>query len=498
MEISHYKKAINKLQNFENEYNPFQWKIKKIPIWSFARYRIATRVRLSESREKKKNSEKSEFIKRFWQKIRKALTCLAPASLFIKNIKSSKKLYVGSTNCRRGEKHYKLYNIFFDPLIDYFQDDSYLVLEQNNGFFTKKQLNQVYSKNFKILDFAVNIFTARSQLDLISRYYYTYKINLLLKNIDCSKLGITKKQLVSILVGSSIPVIKSGEFFISLLKKIKPEIIVTTCGYCYWMLILTYYANMLRIPVVELQHGVINSEHAGYIFPKNIGELSANPYPKAVLTFSGHYADILKQHSNLPTQFLNAGHLYMRSMRYAKVNEKELRQSLNIPPDKKIILITTQPVTQLLLHDLIYNFSISLPEQFHIILKIHPNEKKNYKTAYKALLNLKNITFIINDRPTLYELFRMCTVHASVFSTSLEEASAFGLYNFVIKKPGWENMQTLINLKGAYLVTDHLDFIDKIQHLESYPQNAEGYFFDLNQYDINGIFSKILNSKKTF
>jgi hypothetical protein len=72
-----------------------------------------------------------------------------------------------------------------------------------------------------------------------------------------------------------------------LLRRVDPELLVLVVSYGRGMKVLIEVAKALKIPVVELQHGVIHAEHAGYDHPEDV---EVDLFPDWLWTFGSFWA----------------------------------------------------------------------------------------------------------------------------------------------------------------------------------------------------------------
>ena len=81
-----------------------------------------------------------------------------------------------------------------------------------------------------------------------------------------------------------------GKYF-KVLKKINPKMIVEVVNYSFSRMIVNEYAHMYGIPVVELQHGIIYSEHAAYNFASGF---DIKQYPDKIFLYSDFWKDQMR------------------------------------------------------------------------------------------------------------------------------------------------------------------------------------------------------------
>lgn len=66
-------------------------------------------------------------------------------------------------------------------------------------------------------------------------------------------------------------------------------------AYDYKKMALISAAKKLKIPTVELQHGIIYKSHLAYIYPK---VLSRELFPDYLLTYGEHFSKLVRKYSS--------------------------------------------------------------------------------------------------------------------------------------------------------------------------------------------------------
>jgi hypothetical protein len=180
-----------------------------------------------------------------------------------------------------------------------------------------------------------------------------------------------------------------------------------------------------KIPVIELQHGLIAGEDIFYVLPGAI-----RPVEKKML-----FADEIWVYGQFWKEQLLKGAGYDESRikifgYYPFViqpSEKQKKTYGDIFPGKKNILVTTQTF----MHEYFCSYILFLSQDlirrnadYGILVKLHPAESID---KYSAISRLENVK-IVNEN--LDVLFPLVHLHVSVFSTTLFDALRYDVPNF--------------------------------------------------------------------
>jgi hypothetical protein len=221
-----------------------------------------------------------------------------------------------------------------------------------------------------------------------------------------------------------------------ILKNTLPKAIVTVNGNSVGNMLMIFTANQMGIPTVELTHGLINRQHIGYIF-KNVSRKERNSLKKAcanyIITHGKLQSNILIEEGTFwdRDKIIDLGFAYLDYfINNVNVDEKEIRTRLNIGSQLNILVITSQEPLQALLRDML--FAVDVPDDWFVVVKLHPAEMVSWEKSYSSLLNKSRLGFVTDEDVSIYELLKISTAHASFYSNVLWEAAAFGLGNYII------------------------------------------------------------------
>jgi hypothetical protein len=213
-----------------------------------------------------------------------------------------------------------------------------------------------------------------------------------------------------------------------LLKRIKPRIVILAVSYGKEDFIEA--CKSLKIPVAELQHGLINQFHVAYSFKGDI---------RRKLTF--------------PDYLLSFGEFWKEGVEYPIDDSKiiivgyplidEQRERYKALKKKKQIVFISQTTAG----ERISKFALELSKienlPYNIVYKLQPQECDLWKTLYPWLIDA-NLEVIDKKTDILHKILAESEIQIGVSSTALYEGLAFGLRTYLIDYTGVEYFQSLL------------------------------------------------------
>lgn len=458
-----YNLYIANINKFEVENHVGNFEFRKVELWPLIRFKLFMKLfnNTSDISHKKSFLSRAKFL---------LFTLFHNRSKTINQLQKTKYLFLGSENARRAFKKGRAYHIFFDALIEKYKIENYAILELNNSF--KK--NQKYSDNITNIDSLM----MKNWLVANILYFFTptvsTQINKLVDSWKFENFLIKKSVIKKMLHLAYLEYKVNSRTFKSIVNKTNPKILFFTCSYCYWNNMAVQFFNKLHITTIELQHGVINNNHIGYIYPqKNFGDC----VPSHFLVFGMKEYEILKDKLN--SKIITEGNCYFQLIQSNdQFDKKDIGTTWPKLKNKKIILVTSQGLTGNYLINFFEKVSNLLSLEYAIVYRLHQNERSNYNiNTYRNLLLKENVVVQIDDTISLPQMLKQAKVHTSVFSTVLEEAVAFSVPNIIIKYNGWKNAEYLINKKLALVASSPAEFIKLIERIETPPKNESDFFY---------------------
>jgi hypothetical protein len=241
-------------------------------------------------------------------------------------------------------------------------------------------------------------------------------------------------------------------------------------------------ADKFNIPVIEVQHGIIDYGHLSYNYNKNINYEGGRVFlPSYFFTFS----DFWKREIYYPVKdILTMGNSYF----YNTINKIK-------PSNKqKGILVASSDVFGEQLKELVIDFSKK--HKIPIYFKLHPNQffqKGYYKEIFKEFGNVQ----VFTNEKSIYELIELSCAVLVIQSTALYEALHLKRIGVIFKRQTYTRHQHLFGDKNVYLIddSDELHNVIKNQFQENY-QNEFIYFNDFDSMkfiNFNQILNKVSN-----
>jgi len=318
------------------------------------------------------------------------------------------------------------WDIYTDPIIEQINQD-YLLVESP---YLASHKTPAKTQNIRYLDMITYADGVRNKLQLYNnldwedREFFD-KIEIELENrfgvtINVTELG--KREILS--RNTRLPLYRKA------LKRIDPEVVVLVVSYGKETFIEACQEK--RIPVIELQHGVIHRGHFGYHYP---GDRQKRHFPDYLLTFGKYWDDCVEYPIIEGITASGYPYLEQRREKYADVSSKD-----------QILFISQGTIGEQL-----SKFAVEVNEHqgidHEIIYKLHPGEYDRWQREYPWLIDT-NINVIDGSEPPLYHLFAESSVQIGVYSTAIYEGLCFNLETYLYDCFNVENLDPLID-KGT-------------------------------------------------
>lgn len=247
-----------------------------------------------------------------------------------------------------------------------------------------------------------------------------------------------------------------------------------------------------NIPVIELQHGVINEKHQAYYLPK---EFNREHFPDYLFTYGVNELKYFNQKNFfLPNEkIIPVGYSFIEKATSNPSSFKEYEQDLRTRFDAIIVYSFQEPFDDFIISFISKAASISSSIGFLIIPR-DPN---------RIFSSDLPTNIIIERRANIYEALKICDFHVTINSTCALEAFRFGKPTILIDKNNWASLyygDTFKNLKGVKYINTVEELVHCIQD-NDFP-TPEGIieegtlFFNTNfQINFKRAIEKIINSK---
>ncbi len=246
-----------------------------------------------------------------------------------------------------------------------------------------------------------------------------------------------------------------------------------------------------NIPVVELQHGVINEAHYAYNINKRYSDIF---FPDYILTYGESEKKVFESNNNNFIKKENVfvvGNYLIDYYRKSKLNYSEFEQKTS--NFKFTISITGQNAFDHILAPFIIDLSIILPYVGFIYI---PRDKNYF---IENNINLPPNIVFINTLNT-YDVIRRSTMHCTITSTCGIEALCLGIPNIFINIDGWskkyyaylmdypynffaDTVNDFISIVNNKPIYDKFDVIKTYSHIikDNYLQNLNNFINIMKQ-----------------
>ncbi|MHA1960589.1 MAG: hypothetical protein ACW99U_10170 [Candidatus Thorarchaeota archaeon] len=349
-------------------------------------------------------------------------------------------------------------DIYTDPIIDNLEL-SYISIEHHFNLAHRKPAKTHNLRYFDFIDLLVamrrvlglaKIELLESEAHLLQRIQEeindVFAIHINIRAIVLSKLWRRKAR---------IPIYRT------LLKHIQPKAVVIVTSYGKEALIET--SKSLKIPVIELQHGVINQYHVAYSYPGP--NRKKETFPDFLLTFGAYWTESVEYPVDR-SHIIRVGYPFL---------EEQLNKYL-LSEKKKQIVFLSQGTTGTMLSKLALQLSREDKLDYDLVYKLHPREIDTWRENYPWLIDSQVIVADTKEA-LLHSLLGESSIQVGVSSTALLEGLAFGLRTFILKMPGSEYFEDLIGQGLMQYISTAEDLMTLLlEHDESPKFDIERFF----------------------
>lgn len=224
-----------------------------------------------------------------------------------------------------------------------------------------------------------------------------------------------------------------------------------------------------EIPVVELQHGIINYKHLAYNVYKDFGK---DLFPDFLLVYGEKERNVFLNKKNY---FIDSKNVIPIGYYFLEMIRKGEKPKTNYSEFNKIVAFSFQDV----FYEAIFQFinEVASLDKSICYLIIPRNINENYKEN-----NLEPNVFI-ERKLNIYEALQICDIHASINSSCAVEALIFGVPNVLYDYNNWASdyyKQILGEDNSTFYVKEPEEFINVIRRNEFMPKQEierKGSFF---------------------
>jgi len=183
-------------------------------------------------------------------------------------------------------------------------------------------------------------------------------------------------------------------------------------------------ARTLKIPTVGVQHGTLFPMHLIYAIPP--GQMAGTPTPDHFAVYGSYAADVLSKYGAFPHEriWVTGGPRFDALVNHP-ADGGEMRRSLDLPLDKRIVLVATQEYGWFLdAVRAVFEVAGHRPD-LQIVVKARPM-RDHPLTSYQQLAAEAGLSDVVFFLDQFNELLSACDVMVSGSSTTVFEAILLG------------------------------------------------------------------------
>lgn len=475
---------IDKFIEFEKKKELFNIEINDFYYWHYMRKAVYDEIlnkKMSIGKSHVSHSSKS-YLFRFLLKLKQIPNWIKKnPTNFLRN--KSILVFNHSRRVKNGD-HFEC--VYTDSLLHSIES-SYYVLEHPH---LEEHFKPAATDNLRYLDF-INFKVA-----LRAGIIKTFKKNIIDRNELLKFLSIlesvekefnvvlNKEALLDKLIISYLSYSPTKKYYNKILNKVKPDVIIEVVSYVRDRMIINELAKDKGIPVIELQHGTMGSNHIAYNFSEGT-ELKS--FPDYIFAFG----EFWKETTRLP---LNMNNVKVTGWPYF---EKKLIQNSNdstqINKKTTLLFISQGTIGEVLSKFAVKIFNELNSDEFEVVYKLHPGEYQEWEQRYPWLTDT-NIKVVDSNEKDMHFYFSQADIQVGVYSTALYEGLAYELPTFIYKAYGYEYMEDLISQNSAKLITSKVEFINDIKEKSRQSSIDREYFWRMNSLNnMKKEIEKIIN-----
>ncbi len=482
--------------NLEKEFPVNDWQINSIHIWPYIRIKLffylINKIENKQS-DPPKNKEELKYSKlRVLLYHLKQLLIKFPKDYFfykrwLNKLPEKDFMFLGSDTHRVDFKN-KRYNRYFDTWIgEYNLSEKSLFLE-NDRISKKNQYNKENVFKFKS---ALKPHIFLKKINLISTRYFLNGNNYekfinYLKESNITKDFSDKYNKVKLENWFTNSFQIKIDFFIKVLKTIKPKKIFLLCFYdTEEMFAIIVAANKLKIKTIEMQHGSLGELHLSYGSWSKMPKEGYSIFPTTFLSWDKHSKNIIDDWSKniISHNCILTGNPWIDYW-----NKKSSKYKHN-----DFILYSLQPIND--------NFNKTFPDnliqviiesKYKWFIRLHPREINSISSIihfFKTKKISKKVNLLDATRDPLPILIKNAKLHVTFSSGCTIEASLMNVKTVLLGIVGNNYYSDLIKQgKAIYLDINHSNF-EKL-FTNQLNSKANRYILEKNVYDNSFLFDK--------
>lgn len=481
------------LSDIEKKYELYSFKIYDYPVWNGCKEKFLDLIIGDE--ELKKSAEKRLKIK--LKNIIVIMRRMFDGFLKILKLRKVDVLFVSNSRFRRGDWKSENSHIYFDNIIDTFDKDiKYKFLEYPT---LSDYDNKYYKSRYSINVIPVDVFGVFA---LVTKIIKRHEINNSYREVD-ELIKKLSDELDEVLLNKMSHCLKyaSREWIVWnsalswLYKKLSPTLIIDIANASRFS-----YKSIPNVNKLEIQHGIIHKFHPAYSIPSaGKGGFQYFYRNKSIIVHNYDYKQILSNYGVIKPEGIFAVER-LSQWGFELEDRNTILKRLNIDPNKKIIMLSSQPLVEaqkefvnfIKYFSSLRNNNIKF-QDYIVIVKLHPREDKE-TSLYKFFSDI----LIVTNEVNLWELLSVSDIHIGYTSTVIEEAIDYKVLNLIL--PGADingKFDNLININKA-IKLKHLTDFEKVnkEALNNKDNSSQAESINENPYiNVKNIINTLLKAK---
>jgi len=221
-----------------------------------------------------------------------------------------------------------------------------------------------------------------------------------------------------------------------LLRLWRPRLVYVNNAYGESQMTAIIAANLLWIPTIEQQHGLLGRNHIAYLVPRNLHLETEFPLCDRILVW-GEYtrrflvnAGVYQQQDVCVVGFPRADMLLRQLPSW-----HETLARLGIPAEAQVVLYTSNDFAAGQRGEILTSIAQVPSPDLHWLIKLHPREKTRHLWAESIREHGLQTAQVLEGEFDFYALLNACDLHVSFASTTLIEAAILGKPNLGLDVP---------------------------------------------------------------
>ncbi|MWG36314.1 hypothetical protein [Halomarina oriensis] len=213
------------------------------------------------------------------------------------------------------------------------------------------------------------------------------------------------------------------------LSRVDPELVVVVVSYAGREPFIDA-CRELDIPVVELQHGIIDEYQYGYSFPD---WRTKRAFPDHLLTFGEFWNR--RAAFPIPDDRIHAvGYPHL---------ERSVERYADVPRRDQVVFVSTGEVGHVL-SKLAVELAARPTCDWSVVYKLHPGEADRWREEYPWLVG-SGVDVVDQTGRPLHRLFAESRAQVGVYSTALYEGLRFGVETYLVDFPWMPSSPALVD-----------------------------------------------------